>query len=168
MASGIFFDPMVALRVAPLVSSTCTLLFAWDQGFFLGLFNRTAESRMQSAPMLKSYFDAFFRRGVKFVLGFLALSATTAVANICTQTGAPRSTGASRWYYAVGAAMSAGHLAYVPLVAPHVKALTGAEGEGDANGILDGWLGANWWRMVTVDLGAWLAFGGAVAANLRS
>ncbi|KAK2059503.1 hypothetical protein LY76DRAFT_625820 [Colletotrichum caudatum] len=146
MASRLFSDPMVALRVAPLVSSTCTLLYARDQHFFLGLFNRTAESRMKSAPMLKSYFGDFFRRGV------LAL----------------RRTGASRWY-ALGATMSAGHLAYVPFVAPRVKALMEAEGEGegDVNGILDGWLGVNWWRTVTVDFGAWLAFGVAVATSLQ-
>ncbi|KAK2010247.1 hypothetical protein LZ32DRAFT_385680 [Colletotrichum eremochloae] len=166
MASRLIFDPMVALRVAPLVSSTCTLLYARDQHFFLGLFNRTPESRRKSAPMLKSYFDAFFRRGVWVVLGFIAVSVTTATTNLYVQSEALRATSASRWY-AVGATMSAGHLAYVPLVAPHVKALMEAEGEEDINGILDSWLGVNWWRMVTVDFGAWLAFGVAVATTLH-
>ncbi|KAK2040428.1 hypothetical protein LZ31DRAFT_474555 [Colletotrichum somersetense] len=166
MASRLFFDPMVALRVAPLVSSTCTLLYARDQHFFLGLFNRTAENRMKSAPMLKSYFGDFFRRGVGFVLGVIAISVTTATANLYIQPEALRRTGAS-WWYALGAAMSAGHLAYVPFVAPRVKALMEAEGEEDVNGILDSWLGVNWWRTVTVDFGAWLAFGVAVATSLH-
>ncbi|KXH33022.1 hypothetical protein CSIM01_05157 [Colletotrichum simmondsii] len=166
MASGQFFDPLVALRVAPLVSSTCTLLFAWDQHFFLSLFNDTSELRKKSAPMLKPYFNTFFSRGVFFVLGFIAVSTSTGIANLYTQPAALRSQG-TYWWYAAGAAMSAGHLLYVPAVAPHVKALAEAKDDDDVNGILDEWLKANWLRMVTVDLGAWLAFGVGALSTLR-
>ena len=37
MASGAFFDSKTLLLAGPLVSSTCTLLFARDQDFFLSL-----------------------------------------------------------------------------------------------------------------------------------
>ncbi|KZL83286.1 integral membrane protein [Colletotrichum incanum] len=165
MASRLFFDPMVALRAAPLVSSTCTLLYAWDQHFLLSLFNRTPETRKKSAPLLRSYFDAFFRRGVWSVLGFVTMSISTTAANLYKQPEALQSKG-TFWWYVAGATLSAGHLAYVPLVAPHVKALMEAEGEDDVNGILDEWLRVNWWRMITVDLGAWVAFGVSVATTL--
>ncbi|GKT44369.1 uncharacterized protein ColSpa_04550 [Colletotrichum spaethianum] len=165
MASRLFFDPMVALRVAPLVSSSGTLLFAWAQHFFLGLFNDNTEARKKSAPLLKPYFDTFFRRGVWVVLGFVAVSVSTAAANLYKQPEALQNKG-TFWWYAAGATLSAGHLAYAPLVAPHVKALVEAEAEDDVNGILDDWLSVNWWRMVTVDVGAWLAFGVAVATTL--
>ncbi|OHF02951.1 hypothetical protein CORC01_01709 [Colletotrichum orchidophilum] len=167
MASGQFFDPSVVLRVAPLVSSTCTLLFAWDQHFFLSLFNDTPALRKKSAPMLKPYFNTFFSRGVFIVLGFIAVSTSTGIANLYNQPAALRIR-STLWWYAAGTAMSAGHLLYVPAVAPHVKALAEAKGDDDVNGILDKWLKANWWRMVTVDLGAWVAFGVAALNTLRA
>ncbi|RSL53419.1 hypothetical protein CEP54_010436 [Fusarium duplospermum] len=61
MDSGLSFDPLVALRAAPLVSTTCSLLYAWDQHFFLGLLNRP-ENRATSKPLLQSYFTTFFHR----------------------------------------------------------------------------------------------------------
>lgn len=38
MASGLFIDPMALLRVTPLISSTCTLWFAWDQHVMYSTF----------------------------------------------------------------------------------------------------------------------------------
>ncbi|KXH47141.1 hypothetical protein CSAL01_08550 [Colletotrichum salicis] len=166
MASGQFFDPLVALRVAPLVSSTCTLLFAWDQHFFLSLFNDTPELRKKSAPMLKPYFNNFFSRGVFIVLGFIAVSTSTGIANLFNQPAALRSQSTFRWY-AAGTAMSAGHLLFVPAVAPHVKDLAEAKDDDDVNRILDKWLNANWLRMVTVDVGAWISFSVATLSTLR-
>lgn len=167
MASRLFFDPLTALRAAPLVSSTCTLLFAWDQHLFLSLLNSPSpEIRSKSKPLLRPYFSIFFRRGLLMVLTFILASTASAAANLRVRSDGLRARGSFAWYVA-GAALSAGHLAYVPWIAPSVRDVVEATGE-DVIEKLDGWLALNWRRMVTVDLGAWIAFGVAVAGTLRA
>ncbi|KAF9881414.1 hypothetical protein CkaCkLH20_00560 [Colletotrichum karsti] len=153
MASRLVFDPLVALRAAPLISSTCTLLYAWDQHFFLNVFN-APEVRPKSKTVVQSYFRTFFRRGLPIVLSFITLSAATAAANLWTSPGALRARG-TFWWYAAGAGLSLGHLAYVPAVAPRVQALVEAEEaevEEDVNGLLEGWLRVNFVRMQTTKM----------------
>jgi len=168
MASGLIFDPLVVLRAAPLVSSTCSLLYAWDQHFFLSILNRP-ENRKLSKPLLPSYFNTFFHKGVWIVLGCLAVTSSTSVANLYTQRSVLRARD-SFWWYVGGAALSIGHLLFVPLIAPSVQRTVEAkpDSEPDANASLDDWLSINFVRMVTVDLAAWLAVGVAVVKTLRA
>ncbi|KAL2024944.1 hypothetical protein VTK56DRAFT_3643 [Thermocarpiscus australiensis] len=169
MASRLIFDPLVALRIAPLISSTCTLLYASDQDFFLGILNRP-ENRSSSRPLLPSYFATFFRRGVAFVVGCLAVTAWSSVANLCVRRPALLARRAL-WWYAAGAALSAGHLLFVPVIAPSVKATLDADGAGegkDPNASLDDWLAINRVRMVTVDLAAWVACVVAAGRTLQA
>ncbi|KAI0594413.1 hypothetical protein F4775DRAFT_574130 [Biscogniauxia sp. FL1348] len=165
MASGLFFDPMVALRAAPLVSSTCTLLYAWDQHLFLSLLN-ARQVREHSRPLLPPYFKTFFRKGLPMVLGFLTVTTSTAVANLYTQRAALQARG-SLWWYTAGAALAVSHLGFVPFVAPSVQALMEASSEDDTNKTLDEWLSVNMVRSLTVDLGAWIAVAVAVVKTLR-
>lgn len=162
MASKRVFDPLVILRVAPLLSSTCTLLYAYDQHFFLGMMNEP-ETRRHSKAMLPAYFTTFFKRGVVFVVSMLAMTTWGSVANLYSDRTTLRSKG-SLWWYMGGAAFSTGHLLFIPFVAPSVAAVT--QGEGDVNDRLDEWLSVNKLRMVTVDLAAWVALGVAVGRTL--
>lgn len=169
MASGLILDPVVLLRVAPLVSSTCTLLFASDQSFFLGLFNKPAEHRRRSRALLPAYFDVFFRRGVGFVLGCLAATFGSSLANLLVRKPALVARGQAGWWYVAGAVFALGHLFFVPVIAPIVKAVMDADKEGkDANAELDRWLVVNRVRMLTVDLAAWAACLGGVVASLQA
>lgn len=182
MASGSIVDPIVLLRAAPLVSSTCTLLYASDQDFFLGLLNRPG-TREHSRRLLRPYFTAFFRRGVVFVVGCLAATTWSSIANLCVRRPALRARGPLAWWYAAGAVLSAGHLLFVPFVAPHIKAITSmdaaAEEDGDGagsgsgsdrdpNASLDEWLAVNRIRMWTVDFAAWVACIVAAAGSLTA
>ncbi|SPQ26560.1 b497194e-7239-45dc-80ea-1b3f270caca1 [Thermothielavioides terrestris] len=168
MASRLFFDPVVLLRTAPLVSSTCTLLYGTDQSFFLGLLNRPAATRARSRPLLPDYFAAFFRRGVVFVVACLAVTTWSSVANLYVRPAALRARD-SRWWYVAGAVLSASHLLFVPLVAPSIKATVDADEKGtDANASLDEWLTVNWVRTLTVDLGAWAACFVAAVKSLEA
>lgn len=81
MASNLFFDPLVALRATPLVSTTCTLLFAYEQHFFLSLFNRP-QTRSKTRRFLTAYFTMFFAEGVVQVLGFLGVTAVSSLTNL--------------------------------------------------------------------------------------
>lgn len=163
MASRLFFDPLVALRVSPLVSATCTLLYASDQYFFLGILSRP-EIQEHSKPLLPSYFKYFFYRATPFVVGLLAITTSTSIANIYTQR--PASFG---WYMA-GAVLAVGHFLFVPAIAPSCKALIEAEGSPntDVHRILDEWRAINWIRGLTVDLGAWAALAIAVTKTLQA
>lgn len=157
MASKLFFDPLVALRAAPLVSSTCTLLYAYDQHFFLGLLNRP-ETRRHSKALLPPYFRTFFRQGVVFVVAMLAVTTWASVANLYVRRPRLSATG-SVWWYIAGAVLSSSHLLFIPGVAPSIKRISeaGSGGEEDVNGALDEWLRVNKIRMLTVDLAAWIA-----------
>lgn len=161
MASLHSFDPITLLRITPLVSSTCTLLYASDQDFFLGLFN-LPENRTHSQPLLPSYFGAFFRRGVVFVVGCLAVTAGASVANLYVRKPVlvARRSG---WWYVGSGALALAHLLFVPWIAPSVRATVEADREGaDPNAALDQWLRINRVRMWTVDVGAWVASVAAV------
>ncbi|EAQ92063.1 hypothetical protein CHGG_00298 [Chaetomium globosum CBS 148.51] len=73
---------LVALRITPLISTTCTLLYARDQDFFLRLFNHPASHRAKSRPFLPSYWQAFFRRGIYLVVGCLGATFWSSLANL--------------------------------------------------------------------------------------
>jgi hypothetical protein len=164
MASRQFLDPIVLLRAAPLVSSTCTLLYARDQDFFLGILNR-GKPREHSGRLLPAYFKTFFQRGVVFVVACLAATTWTSIGNLYVRRSALH-VKQSFWWYAAGAVFSASHLLFVPLVAPPIQAIVGAEKDAsDPNALLDKWLSFNWIRMVTVDLAAWVA---CVVATTKS
>lgn len=169
MASRLFYDPVVLLRVAPLVSSTCTLLYAADQDFFLGILNQSKHDiRVKSRSLLPSYFATFFRRGVVFVVGCLAATTWSSIANLYVRRQAlvARQSG---WWYVASGALSIGHLFFIPLIAQPVKAIIDADKEGaDANASLYKWLQINRIRMLTVDLSAWIASVGAVVSTLAA
>lgn len=165
MASGLFFDPLVALRAAPLVSSTCTLLYAWDQHLFLSNFN-LPETRAPGKAVISPYFKAFFRRAIWQVVGFITVTASTSLLNLYTGRSSLNARGSASWYTA-GAALSAGHLLFVPFIAPKVQSLV-ENTEEDSNGALDRWLSINAVRSLTVDLAAWVACVVAVGKTLAA
>ncbi|KAH8883736.1 hypothetical protein GQ53DRAFT_752776 [Thozetella sp. PMI_491] len=166
MASGLFsFDPLVALRVAPLVSSSCTLFFAWNQHFFLSLLNRPEDRKLTKA-YIPIYFPKFFAPGTVVVLVFLTATISSSTANLYTQRAALEASGSFVWY-AAGAVLAASHLLFIPAVAPHVQTIYGADEKTDVHGALGSWLSANFARMVTVDLLAWVACTFAVIKTVR-
>lgn len=90
----------------------------------------------------------------------LAITIGTSTANLYIQP-ADLALRHSLGWYKMGALFAAGHLLYVPFIAPSVKALV--EGDGDVNDTLDRWLWFNAVRGMTVDLAAWTTLGVAVA-----
>ncbi|RLL96039.1 hypothetical protein CFD26_105597 [Aspergillus turcosus] len=157
MASRMIFDPLVALRLAPLISSTCSLWFAWDQHLFLSIFV-SPENRSFSNQFVPTYFRTFFRRGLTWVLVLLGLSLSTAGLNIVTDGASLRARQSLQWY-AAGAAFATGHVAFAPFVAPKVRAISEDHSQGQSTRDLEAWLRLNRIRMFTVDLAAWVCFG---------
>ncbi|ORY13673.1 hypothetical protein BCR34DRAFT_599644 [Clohesyomyces aquaticus] len=171
MASGKFFDPHVLLRVSPLLTSTCSLWYAWDQHFFLSIF-LSPTHLAQSNDILPSYFRVFFRGGVTRVLVLLSLTMATSAANIYSyahrgSSHALREKGALAWYVA-GAGFAAAHLLFVPAVAPRIVAISEDKSKGNSTQDLRAWLRVNAVRMLTVDLAAWGCLGVGVMKALNA
>jgi hypothetical protein len=166
MASRTIFDPLVALRLAPLISSTCSLWFAWDQHLFLSIFV-SPSNRSFSNQFLPTYFRTFFRSGLTWVLVLLGLTLSTAGLNIATDGVSLRARQSLQWY-AAGAAFATGHVAFAPFVAPKVRAISEDHSEGQPTRDLEVWLRLNRIRMFTVDIAAWVCFGVAAIRTLSN
>lgn len=109
MASRAFFDPVVLLRAAPLVSSTSTLWFSLDQYTFLNNF-LDEEHREEANGLVPSYFKTFFPGGLARILLLYGVSISTGTANFWGRPNVAR-----RWYVA-GTVLAVAHFAFVPKI----------------------------------------------------
>ncbi|CAI7603783.1 unnamed protein product [Penicillium viridicatum] len=99
MASGLFFDPLKLLRVAPLLTTTSALLYAWDEHWYLSGFLRS-EHKSETETILPSYFRRFFEQGVFIIAGLNTLTVSTSVANLLIDRPVLDRLRSSRWYWA--------------------------------------------------------------------
>ncbi|KJZ70749.1 hypothetical protein HIM_09882 [Hirsutella minnesotensis 3608] len=166
MASGLFSPHQhpkmaTALLLAPLVSSTGSLLFAWDQHLFLStLIKPELADGGHSEAVLGPYWRALFPAGLSQVVGLLSVTTWTSVGAIAACRGLLQRRGAASWY-AAAVALAVGHLLYVPLVARRIEFMSAEESsEHGRRGktrvqVQREWLTVNLVRMLTTDLGAW-------------
>ncbi|KAI1195672.1 hypothetical protein F5X97DRAFT_307367 [Nemania serpens] len=142
------------VRLVPVISSTSSLWYAWDQYEQMTLF-RQAETRSLSNQLLPRYFPAFFHRGAPRVLGLLASTAVSCgVILRCSPAARVHGNGAYPWY-AAGLCLAAAHLAWAPAILPLKDAIQqDAKDKNTAH--LEHWLRLHVWRSLTVDLGAWI------------
>ncbi|KUM61904.1 hypothetical protein ACN42_g5196 [Penicillium freii] len=96
MASGLFFDPLKLLRVAPLLTTTSALLYAWDEHWYLSGFLRS-EHKSETETILPSYFRRFFEQGVFIIAGLNTLTVSTSVANLLIDRPVLDRLRSSRW-----------------------------------------------------------------------
>lgn len=167
MASGLIFNPMRLLQVAPLASSTGTLAHATvelitNSGFLPSI-------RDPAELVLPPWYEHVFGNAVWSVLALNFTTIATSAATLYLNRGELQTT---RFYW-MGLVCAAGHLAFAPFVAGHVqgiiknKAHRERKGEradetDSASGQMALWLGVHRVRMVLADLPAWIAFVGAV------
>lgn len=156
MASRAFFDPLTLLRLAPIISSTASLALAWDQHWMLRIFT-LPELERDSAQYLPKWFSAFFRAGLPSMLAFLSVTVATATVNLCTTESLLLKQRGSYYWYVAGAALAAGHLLFVPAVAPRIQATVADEGKkGKSVAELRRWLRVNAISGLTTNLGTWV------------
>ncbi|CAJ2505568.1 Uu.00g129620.m01.CDS01 [Anthostomella pinea] len=152
MASRKFVDPMTLLQLAPVISSSCSLWYSRDQQFFLSNLIQPKHHNL-SNQILPPYFQSFFWPGTAAVVGLLGTTFWSSMAVLRFSGTLLRDRDSFNWYVA-GASFAAGHLLFVPLVAPHVKAIFDDRKDGNVDE-LRGWLRVNAIRTLTVDLAAW-------------
>ena len=115
MASGLFFDPVVLLRIAPLVTSTIAMRFSHDQFFMLGAL-LAPEHRNRANDLVPSYFRAFFSKGIWDIATLYTLTTATGLTNIFGAAGVLGVTGTARGWYVAGTALAVAHMAFVPKI----------------------------------------------------
>lgn len=139
------------LHIGPLVSSTVTLWFSLDQQMFLSIFlNKKVEP--QSKDILTPYWQVFFDGGLYRVIAPLVVTMGTCGTIIATNKDIVSAKGSYPWYIA-SALLAAGHFAFVPAIAPKIRALQ----SGGSTGVLRQWLDIHFLRTSSVDLLAWTA-----------
>ncbi|KAI0399503.1 hypothetical protein F4802DRAFT_602938 [Xylaria palmicola] len=159
MASRSFFDPLVLLRVAPVLTSTMAMRYAHDQWLFLD--NLLAPPHRDKAnEIVPSYFKTFFMRGIWDIGILYTLTMATGITNLSTRTA-----GAAWKWYAAGTALAVAHMAFVPFVMYKVKGLIDDEPKGRGNETLRKWLDVHTLRSCVADVPAWACF---VIACLKS
>lgn len=177
------------MRIAPLLTTTATLHYAWDEHYFLSIFlskllqspkpsitgSETKIKAITPQPSINSfiprYFAGFFSGtgGLVFLLGTNAITIVTAGLNLHRR---PFPSDPTRWYlYAGGLVFTLAHFWCMPLVMWRVNALLemahetekteGVDG-GEASRELWGWLKGHYIRTFLTDIPGWLCFLGAV------
>ncbi|KAI1769404.1 hypothetical protein GGR53DRAFT_474187 [Hypoxylon sp. FL1150] len=172
MASGQFFDPLTLLRVAPLVTSTASLVIAGDSHLFLASFlSLSPQRRQQVNELAPRYFEAFFWRGLPAIFATYGLSVALGAANAYSRSS-PVSSRAWAWawaWYAGGSAFALAHFAFVPKIMWKVKDAIDAKDEGkDGARAVQGWLDVHYVRMALADVPAWTCFLVAALKTLKS
>ncbi|KAI1383550.1 putative integral membrane protein [Hypoxylon trugodes] len=140
------------LHFVPVISTTSSLWFAWDQYEFLTLF-RKPDLRGLSNELLPSYFTSFFNRGAPRVL---ALLTTTVIScgSILRYSPSTILRDSAPWYIA-GLSFALGHQVFVPFILPSIQAIKN-DGKEKNVAELESWLRVHTWRSLTVDLAAWV------------
>ncbi|KAI0169079.1 hypothetical protein GGR52DRAFT_553689 [Hypoxylon sp. FL1284] len=163
MASGQFLDPSTLLRIAPVVTSTASVMIAWDSHLFLSsLVGLAPQRRTQVKELAPRYFEAFFWRGLPAIFGTFGLSAALGTAN--ARSAAP----SASWWYAAGSALALVHFAFVPKIMWKVRDAVDDVPGADGVEAIRGWLGVHYVRMALADIPSCACFLVAAAKALKS
>ncbi|CAD0084262.1 unnamed protein product [Aureobasidium vineae] len=150
MISCQFFDPVVLLRVAPLVTSSAALSYCWAQNVFISIFTRH-KNRDKSNPLLPTYIGDWFYGYTGQLIATYTTTILTASANLYYHGQVLAASGSAKWYTA-GAVLSAAHFAFVPAVAWKFTSIIKDETKGNSVKVLDDWLKVHRIRSLTVDI----------------
>jgi hypothetical protein len=164
MASGVVFDPMRLLRIAPLITSTGSLVFATSELLHNSAFLQP-KCVKRTEVMLSPWYSYVFKRGVGIVLFFNIATTSTAIANLWLERRSPALSPLSIKLYTTGLACAIGHLAFVPWVMPRVEGIVHNYVGKTATVEMGKWLVVHKIRMAAADFPAWLSFLGAVLAT---
>lgn len=162
-----------ALLLAPAITSTCTLVYGFDQELFLRLLTLRSTYR-DANSLLPAYWRRLLPDSVPRALGFLAATAATSVGAVLVLAPPPaRGGGANGCWYAAAAACAAAHLAWVPWMAGPVRDMLADDGVAieDEDGLTNveqqlRWLRVNRARTWTTDLVGWVCALVAVTKTL--
>ncbi|KAK6957178.1 hypothetical protein Daesc_002464 [Daldinia eschscholtzii] len=165
MASGLFFDPLTLLRVAPLVTSTASIVIAGDSDLFLSALISLKQHRTKVNEIGPRYFETFFWKGLPYIFLTYGLSVTCGLVNSYSRWHA-----VSWKWYAAGSLLAFSHFAFVPKIMWKVKDAIDAKEDpnGGATNALQGWLDVHHVRTALVDVPGWACFLVGTVKGLQS
>lgn len=166
MASRQFFDPVVLLRITPLITASTTLSYCWAQNVFISIFTRE-RNREKSNSLLPTYVEDWFYGYTGQLIATYTATALTAGANPYHEYRSIAASDSARWY-AAGAILSVAHFAFVPAVAWKFAAIINHETKGNSVKVLDEWLKVHRIRSLTVNVLSWGCFLVAVLKSLKA
>ncbi|EAW15333.1 putative integral membrane protein [Aspergillus clavatus NRRL 1] len=161
MASGLIFDPLRLLAVAPLATSTGSLVHALVELFSNSAFVQPSV-RKSSDAVLPKWYAYVFNRQIVSVLALNLTTISTGLSNILLSRSKRILPVSRTTFYWAGVAGAVTHLVFAPLVAPRIQRMVENTNENGATVEMDEWLGYHRIRMLVADLPAWLAFAAAV------
>ncbi|KAH9886581.1 hypothetical protein F4778DRAFT_786682 [Xylariomycetidae sp. FL2044] len=162
MASRRFFEPVVLLRLLPVISSALAMRFSHDQFFFLRFFLAPAH-REQAGAIVPSYFRVFASAEKYETAALYSLTALAGTGNLVYR---PR--GAAGLWYAAGTALTVAHLAFWPKMTGVAQSLLRAGPGEQATQQLRRWLDIHRVRSSVADVPAWACFTVACLTCLQS
>ncbi|KAI1386968.1 uncharacterized protein F4822DRAFT_445098 [Hypoxylon trugodes] len=112
---------MALLYLTPLISSTCSLYFAWDQYLFLRIFLKK-DIVIYANRLQASYWKTFFPEGAVAVVGLIGVTSGASFTLLRTSASLLRDKGSFYWYLA-GGALALSHLLWAPPTLPLISTL---------------------------------------------
>jgi len=156
------FDPMKLLRLAPLITSTASLMYGHDQHLFFSAFLHDSY-RLEANKFLPSWFKICLKRAILPILTLYPLSITLATTNIYLSDQG--SSDARVWYWS-GLVFTIGHFLFGKKAARLLIAIENDQSGGNSTKDMREWLDMNFTRTLTVDLLGWLSFLMAAMASV--
>ncbi|KAK4445193.1 integral membrane protein [Podospora aff. communis PSN243] len=163
------------LRLAPLLLTTSSLNFSYNQYLFLDPFLHLPPSHQSTTNQtLRRYVHRQFPSGLVAILALYPLTWATAIINLTSGSRllphiAPLDVIPRRWYTA-GLLFNAGHMLWAPKAKGLMQEIgglgeyadrprIGEKDERDEVGLLKEWLGLHVWRSVLADFPGWVVSG---------
>ncbi|KAJ6518844.1 hypothetical protein C8R45DRAFT_949493 [Mycena sanguinolenta] len=149
------------LRISPIISSTTSLVWAYDEYTFLGAWMNPAY-RTQSDALLPLWFKTWAPNGTRVLFTSFPVSLVTGLANAYTLRH--HKTTRALPFYCLGTFFALAHFFYGPRALRLLKAIRTGEPDGKTTKSMGEWLRMHSVRTVTTDFLAFVCF--TVAAVL--
>ena len=156
MASGSFFDPFKLLHIAPVITSTGSLVYAISELIYNSAFV-APPLRKKSDKLLPYWYPILYKRNIWLVVGLNLVTSSTAIANILLNRQQNKPV-LSTQLYCAGLAGAIGHMLFVPWVATLIENIVTRHSKEGAAKEMETWLSIHRVRILVADLPGWLSF----------
>ncbi|KAI1808965.1 hypothetical protein F4811DRAFT_499646 [Daldinia bambusicola] len=146
---------MAFLYLAPVISSTSSLYFAWDQYLFLRIFLKK-DIQVHANRLQASYWQTFFPQAAFSVIGLVGITSGVSFYLLKTSGALLQEKGSYNWYLASGV-LALCHFFWVPPIKPIINALQDNKKDVDkGTETLRKWIRVHLTRAPTADLGCFI------------
>ena len=152
---------MKLLRLAPLITSTASLMYAHDQHIFFLTFLHPSY-RSEANQFFPRWFKICLQRALWPIATLYPLSILSSATNIYLLD--PKSADARLWYWS-GLAFTTGHFLFGKKAKRLLDEIQNDKSKGKSTEDMREWLDMNFVRSLTVDLLGWVSFVGAAVVG---